>query len=92
HRSTVVGKQSTLDMGRVWIGAGPGLDRVWAGSAMCHATCQPRGIHVDADVDNMPYVGIDPELVLELWNFNKLGFNVRLFVENLLPDLASNLV
>nr|GFC65669.1 hypothetical protein [Tanacetum cinerariifolium] len=24
HRSTVVGKQSTLDMGRVWIGSGPG--------------------------------------------------------------------
>nr|GEV98997.1 hypothetical protein [Tanacetum cinerariifolium] len=28
------------------------------------------------------------EMVPELWNFDKLGFNVRLFDENLLPDLA----
>nr|GEX65124.1 hypothetical protein [Tanacetum cinerariifolium] len=44
HRSTVVGKQSMLDMGRVWIGSGPGLDQVWAGSGsgpgrVCHMAC-----------------------------------------------------
>nr|GEV79967.1 hypothetical protein [Tanacetum cinerariifolium] len=37
----LVGSQR-LDLGRVWIGYGPGLDRVWAGSATWHATCQPR--------------------------------------------------
>nr|GFB20853.1 hypothetical protein [Tanacetum cinerariifolium] len=28
------------------------------------------------------------EIVLRLWNFDKLGFNVRLFDENLLSDPA----
>nr|GEX82240.1 hypothetical protein [Tanacetum cinerariifolium] len=33
-------------------------------------------------------VSDDMEIVLRLWNFDKLGFNVRLFDENLLPNLA----
>nr|GFC78230.1 hypothetical protein [Tanacetum cinerariifolium] len=60
HRSMVVG-------GLVKVGHGPGLDRVWAGSGSSLAgsgsglprgmprvshVC-PRGVHVDADVDNM---------------------------------------
>ncbi|GKB70956.1 hypothetical protein Tco_0932368 [Tanacetum coccineum] len=36
-------------MGRVWIGSGPGLDRVWFGSWA--GSSPPRGIHVDADVE-----------------------------------------
>nr|GEZ68132.1 hypothetical protein [Tanacetum cinerariifolium] len=36
-------------LGRVWIGSGPGPDQVWAGSAMWHATCQPR-VHTCAHV------------------------------------------
>nr|GFB37690.1 hypothetical protein [Tanacetum cinerariifolium] len=59
HRSTVVGKQSTLDMGRVRIGSGPGPPRVSHVCTRVSHVC-PRGIHVDADVDNMPYLGIDP--------------------------------
>nr|GEW74335.1 hypothetical protein [Tanacetum cinerariifolium] len=52
-----------------WAGSGSGLGRVSIGSgyATWHATCQPRvshvctrGIHVDADVDNMQRVGVEP--------------------------------
>nr|GEU32247.1 cleavage/polyadenylation specificity factor, 25kDa subunit [Tanacetum cinerariifolium] len=42
-----------------WAGSGSGLGRVWAGSATCAHVC-PRGIHVDADVDNMQRVGVEP--------------------------------
>nr|GFA88644.1 hypothetical protein [Tanacetum cinerariifolium] len=63
HRTTsqrwLVGR-STSGPGPVWIGSGSGPGRVWVGSATWHATCQPRvhmcqprGIHVAADVDNM---------------------------------------
>nr|GEZ17852.1 hypothetical protein [Tanacetum cinerariifolium] len=70
HRTTgqrwLVG-WSTLGTGPVWIGSGPGLDRVWTGSGsgpprgmprVSHVCTRvshvcPRGIHVDADVDNV---------------------------------------
>nr|GEZ95814.1 hypothetical protein [Tanacetum cinerariifolium] len=59
HRTTgqrwLVG-WSKLGMGRVWIGSGSGLGQVWIGSG----SGPPRGIHVDADVDNVHYVGIEP--------------------------------
>nr|GFA52137.1 hypothetical protein [Tanacetum cinerariifolium] len=41
--------ESGSGLGRVWIGSGPG---------------PPRGIDVDADVDNMPYVGVEPGALL----------------------------
>nr|GFC30964.1 hypothetical protein [Tanacetum cinerariifolium] len=67
HRSTVVGRQSSLGHGPVWIGSGLGLGRVWVGSGsgpprgiprVSHVC--PRGIHVDADVDIKKQVGFDP--------------------------------
>nr|GEX92712.1 integrase, catalytic region, zinc finger, CCHC-type, peptidase aspartic, catalytic [Tanacetum cinerariifolium] len=46
----------------VWIGSGPGPPR---GMPRVSHVCT-RGIHVDADVDNMPFVGVDPgTLMLE---------------------------
>nr|GFC27654.1 hypothetical protein [Tanacetum cinerariifolium] len=42
-------------VGRSTSGSGPGLGRVWAGSAMWHATCahvSATCAHVAADVDN----------------------------------------
>nr|GFA60503.1 hypothetical protein [Tanacetum cinerariifolium] len=55
HRSTVVGglvnDRFWAGLDRVWARSGSGLDRVWVGSGPWHATCQPRGIHVAADVD-----------------------------------------
>nr|GFC96425.1 hypothetical protein [Tanacetum cinerariifolium] len=57
-RTTVDCRWTTVDhhrtTGQRWSGSGPGL--------VCHMACHvyPRGIHVDADVDNMQRVGIDP--------------------------------
>nr|GEV74412.1 hypothetical protein [Tanacetum cinerariifolium] len=60
HRSTVVGRL-------VNVGHEPGLDRFWIGSGLgrpcgmprVRQVC-PRGIHVDADVDNVQHVGVEP--------------------------------
>nr|GEZ74653.1 hypothetical protein [Tanacetum cinerariifolium] len=58
HRTTgqrwLVG-WSKLGIGRVWIGSGPGPPR---GMPRVSHVC-PRGIHVDADVDDVHYVGIE---------------------------------
>nr|GFA60195.1 hypothetical protein [Tanacetum cinerariifolium] len=62
HRTT--GQRWLVNIQRwTWAGSGSGLGRVR--HVACHVcTCGshvcPRGIHEDADVDNMPYVGIDP--------------------------------
>nr|GFA73415.1 hypothetical protein [Tanacetum cinerariifolium] len=45
--------KSGSGLGRVWIGSGPGPPRV---SHVCL-----RAIDVDAGVDNMPYVGVEPD-------------------------------
>nr|GFB44720.1 hypothetical protein [Tanacetum cinerariifolium] len=42
------------DLGRVYVGSGSGLGRVRV-SHVC-----PRGIHVDAVVDNGTYMGVEP--------------------------------
>nr|GEY27164.1 hypothetical protein [Tanacetum cinerariifolium] len=55
HRTT--GQRWLVNSQRwTWAGSGSGLGQVWIESR----PGPPRGIHVDADVDNMPYVGIDP--------------------------------
>nr|GEV08106.1 copia protein [Tanacetum cinerariifolium] len=77
HRSTVVGglvnAWTWAGLDRVWIRSRSGLGRVWVGSGsglpygmprVCHVC--PRGIHMDADVDNMQRVGIDPDKMADV--------------------------
>nr|GFA66345.1 hypothetical protein [Tanacetum cinerariifolium] len=71
---------------RTWGGRGV----IWKGSGglqVYESSCGRRVNSTRLLAGNL-VGGYCVEIVLRLWNLDKLGFNVRLFDENLLPDPA----